>query len=70
MASTRWVDVRAEMTEKAGGDQAVAEARQERLAEEAGTSWPSSGRPSNSPRSRSPTAWASPRAVSPRSSGD
>lgn len=36
MASTRWADVRAEMTEKAGGEAAVAEAREERLAEEAG----------------------------------
>lgn len=36
MASTRWADVRADMTEKAGGEEAVAEAREERLAEEAG----------------------------------
>jgi transcriptional regulator with XRE-family HTH domain len=36
MASTRWADVRADMTEKAGGVEAVAEAREERLAEEAG----------------------------------
>jgi transcriptional regulator with XRE-family HTH domain len=36
MASTRWADVRAEMTSKVGGEEAVAEAREERLAEEAG----------------------------------
>ena len=36
MASTRWADVRANMTEKAGGEEAVAEARAERLAGEAG----------------------------------
>ena len=36
MTSTRWADVRAEMTAKAGGEEAVAEAREERLAEEAG----------------------------------
>src|SRR5260221_3621358 len=36
MASTRWADVRAEMTEKAGGEEAVAGAREERLAQEAG----------------------------------
>jgi DNA-binding XRE family transcriptional regulator len=36
MASTRWADVRADMIEKAGGEEAVAEAREERLAEEAG----------------------------------
>src|SRR5438552_3572062 len=36
MASTPWADVRAEMTERAGGTEAVAEAREERLAEEAG----------------------------------
>src|SRR6185312_5988434 len=36
MASTRWADVRAEMAERAGGEAAVAEAHEERLAEEAG----------------------------------
>lgn len=36
MASTRWADIRADMTAKAGGEEAVAEAREERLAEEAG----------------------------------
>jgi transcriptional regulator with XRE-family HTH domain len=36
MSSTRWADIRAEMTAKAGGEEAVAEAREERLAEEAG----------------------------------
>jgi len=36
MASTRWADVRADMIEKAGGEEAVAAAREERLAEEVG----------------------------------
>ena len=33
MASTRWADVRAEMTAKAGGEEAVAEARVDRVLE-------------------------------------